>query len=124
VTTIETLFFIILFVILFFGAVELGRAIALKHSLDVGVYRAARYLSIDPDDWAGAEAMIRAEVADNVLGGSYSTSVVVTMDMPDSSFGSVFTVRAELPYQALVPLVPLAPRTLASEHAQSIERYP
>ena len=67
---IETLFFLLIFLVSFFGAVELGQGIAVKQSLDLGVYRAARYLSLAPEDWDTATAIVREEVGRSVLGGN------------------------------------------------------
>jgi Flp pilus assembly protein TadG len=121
---IETLFFLLIFLVSFFGAVELGQGIAVKQSLDLGVYRAARYLSLAPEDWDTATAIVREEVGRSVLGGN-PQAVTVTIEMPDTSFSTPFSVRAEYPFQATVPLVPgLSGRTLVSEHGMRIERYP
>ena len=121
---VESLFFLMLFLVAFFAAVELGQGIALKHALDLGVYRAARYLSLVPEDWSTAEAIVREEVGRAVLGGD-PQAVSVTVDMPGTSFSTPFSVRAEYPFQADVPLVPgLSGRTLVAEHGLRIERYP
>jgi len=104
--------------------VELARAVSLKHSLDVGVYRAVRYLSIVPSDQATATQMIRDEVNNNVLGGNYGSQVNVTINMPSQAFGTVFTVQATLNYQAVVPFTPLGARNLTISHSQAIEKYP
>jgi hypothetical protein len=122
--TIETLFFLLVFIVGFFGAVELGRGIAIKQALDHGVYRAARYLSLVPDDQATAVAMVREEVSRAILGGDPSL-IRITIDMPSTSFSTPFTVRAEYPFQATVPLVPgLSGRTLVAEHGMRVEKYP
>lgn len=90
----------------------------------VGVYRAARYLSLAPEDWATAESLVREEVAAAILGGD-PQAVQVAVDMPGTSFATPFTVRAEYPFQAAVPLVPgLSGRTLVAEHSMTVERYP
>ncbi len=122
--SIELLFFAAFFALLFFGAVELAREVALKHSLDVGTYRAARYLSLTPDDMTTARQMVQSEVSSNVLGSNYGSSVQVSVDMPDQSFQSIFTVTASLNYQPVIPFMVFAPKTLQASHSQSIERYP
>ncbi len=122
--TLEATFFLVLFVLAFFGAVELGRALSIKHSMDVGVYRAARYLSIDPSDMSAAERMIRDEIDNNVLGGAYGDLARVTVEMPSTYFGATFTVRAEVDYQATIPFLPLPLRTIVAVHSQNIERFP
>lgn len=120
----ETTVFLAFFVLLFFSAVELGRALALKHSMDIGVYRAARYLSLDPSDKATAIGMIREEVQNNILGGSYADSLMVIVDMPSEEFGATFRVLAILPYEPLIPFLRIAPLNLSSEHSQMVERFP
>ena len=122
--SIETTFFIVIAVFLFFGAVELGRAISLKHSMDVSCYRAARYLSLSPADTVTAEQMIRDEVNANILGGSYGDQVVVTIDMPGTAFQAPFTVTAFLDYQPFVPFLPLPQVTLQTQHSNVVEAYP
>jgi len=122
--SIETTFFIIISVLLFFGAVELGRALSLKHSMDVGCYRAARYLSLNPGDVATAVQMIRDEVDGNVLGGNYGDQVVVVIDMPSTTFQTPFTVSASLDYQPLVPFMDLSLVTLRVQHGNVVEAYP
>ncbi len=122
--SVEMLFFAAFFALLFFGAVELAREVALKHSLDVGTYRAARYLSLVPEDVATAKQMIQSEVASNVLGSGYGNSVQMNVNMPDRTFQSSFTVTASLNYQPVIPFMVFAPKTLQASHSQSIERYP
>ncbi len=122
--TLEATFFLVLFVLSFFAAVELGRALSIKHSMDVGIYRAARYLSIDPSDQSTAERMIRDEIDNNLLGGGYGDLARVTVEMPSTSFGATFTVRAEVDYQATVPFLPLPLRTIVAVHSQNIEKFP
>src|SRR5574340_176670 len=68
--SIEMVFFLLIFVVAFFGAVEMAREISVKHALDVGTYRAARYLSIVPTDQTTARKMIQTELDSNVLGGA------------------------------------------------------
>jgi len=120
--SVEMVFFLLIFVVAFFGAVEMAREISVKHALDVGTYRAARYLSIVPSDQVTARNMIQIELDRNVLGGA--GSVQMTVDMPSQSFQTVFSVTAEVPYQPVIPLMIFAPKTLRVVHSQSIEAYP
>ncbi len=120
--SIEMVFFLLIFVVAFFGAVEMAREVSVKHALDVGTYRAARYLSIVPSDQTTARNMIQTELNSNVLGGA--GSVVMNVDMPSQSFQTVFSVTAEVPYQPVIPLMIFAPKTLRVIHSQSIEAYP
>ncbi len=120
--SIEMLFFVLIFVVAFFGAVEMAREISVKHALDVGTYRATRYLSIVPFDQTTAIQMIQDELDANVLGGA--GSVQVTVDMPGQWFQAIFSVTAQVNYQPVVPLMIFAPKTLSVTHSQSIEAYP
>ena len=115
-------FFLLIFVVAFFGATEMAREVSVKHALDVGTYRAARYLSIVPNDQLTARNMIQKELDSNVLGGA--GSVAMTVDMPSQSFQTVFNVTADVPYQPVIPLMIFAPKTLRVIHSQSIEAYP
>jgi len=120
--SVEMVFFLLIFVVAFFGAVEMAREVSVKHALDVGTYRAARYLSIVPNDQATARNMIQSELNANVLGRA--GSVVMTVDMPSQSFQTVFSVTAQVAYQPVIPLMVFAPKTLQVIHSQSIEAYP
>lgn len=120
--SIEMLFFVLIFVVAFFGAVEMAREISVKHALDAGTYRATRYLSIVPFDQATAIQMIQDELDANVLGGA--GNVQVTVDMPGEWFQAIFSVAAQVNYQPVVPLMVFAPKTLTVTHSQSIEAYP
>ncbi len=120
--SIEMLFFLLMFVVAFFGAIEMAREVSVKHALDVGTYRAARYLSIVPNDQTTAQNMIQSEIDHNVLGGA--GSVQMNVDMPGQSFQTVFSVTATVLYQPVIPLMIFAPKTLRVIHSQSIEAYP
>jgi len=123
--SIETVFFIIIFAVAFFGGVELARGVALRHALDAGTWEATRYLSIHPGDWSGADNIIRQAVSRSPLGSGYASQVSVTVNMPSSAFGEPFSVTADVPFQATLPLVGgLTQRTLTSEHTLRIEAYP
>ena len=120
--SVEMVFFLLIFVVAFFGAIEMAREVSVKHALDVGTYRAARYLSIVPNDQATARNMIQNELNANVLGGA--GSVVMNVDMPSQTFQTVFNVTAQVAYQPVIPLMVFAPKTLQVIHSQSIEAYP
>lgn len=120
--SVEMVFFLLIFVVAFFGAIEMAREVSVKHALDVGTYRAARYLSLVPNDPATARNMIQTELDANVLGGA--GSVQMTVDMPSQSFQTIFSVTAQVPYHPVVPLMIFAPKTLSVTHSQSVEAYP
>ncbi len=120
--SVEMVFFLLIFALTFFGAVEMAREISVKHALDVGTYRAARYLSLVPSDSATARTMIQKELDANVLGGA--GSLQMSVDMPSLSFQAVFSVTAQVTYQPTVPFIIFAPKVLSVTHSQSIEKYP
>jgi Flp pilus assembly protein TadG len=119
---VEMVFFLLIFVVAFFGAMEMAREVSVKHALDVGTYRAARYLSIVPGDQTTARSMIQTELDSNVLGSG--GRVQITVDMPSQRFQTVFSVTAVVVYQPMIPLMVFAPKTLWVVHSQSIEAYP
>lgn len=123
--TIEAVFIIIIVTMLLFGGIEFARAYSIKHSLDAGVYRAARYLSLHPDDLTTATRIVRRQVELN-LGGGVAGQVNVTVDMPSTAFGSEFTVSASVPWSPITPIPYLIVqgKTLHAAHTQIIERYP
>ncbi len=118
----EMVFFLLIFALTFFGAVEMAREISVKHALDVGTYRAARYLSLVPTDSATARTMIQKELDANVLGGA--GSLQMSVDMPSQGFQAIFSVTAQVTYQPTVPFIIFAPKALSVTHSQSIEKYP
>lgn len=120
--SIEMVFFLLIFIVAFFGAMELAREVSVKHALDIGTYRAARYLSLVPSDQMTAHNLIQIELDHNVLGGA--GNVQMTVEMPNQSFQTVFSVTAQVPYQPVIPLMVFAPKTLRVIHVQSIEAYP
>lgn len=120
--SVEMVFFLLIFVVAFFGAIEMAREVSVKHALDVGTYRAARYLSLVPSDQTTARNMIQSELNANVLGGA--GSVVMSVNMPSQTFQTVFSVTAQVAYQPVIPLMLFAPETLQVIHSQSIEAYP
>jgi Flp pilus assembly protein TadG len=134
--TVELLFVVLILALLFFGAVELGQGVGLKHQLDVGTEKAARQLSINPSDYAAAERTIRAEVDGNFLGGGYGSRVAVSLcdaqtlafitpaDLAAAPFGYRFLVVARLDWQPFVPFMSLDGRTLTSVHQGIVERFP
>lgn len=123
--SVETLFFIIIFAVAFFGAVALARGVALRHALDAGTWEATRYLSIHPGDWSAADTIIRQAVGRSPLGSGYASQVNIAIDMPSSSFGEPFSVTASVPFQTTIPLVGgLTQRTIQTEHTLRIEAYP
>lgn len=122
---IEMIFAVALFMLLVFGALELARAAALKHAIGVGAWQGSRYLSLNPWDEATAEALARQEIAGSIMGGDPAQAVIsLSFSDPGRGFGTAVSVRVEMPYQALVPLMNLAPRALYAESILLVEAWP
>ena len=132
--TVELLLILFVFVVLLFGAFELGKGIALKHALDVATEKAARLLSIDPTDFGSADALIRAEVNGSLLGGGYGSLVTIGLydadtqgpitpdDVATAPFSYRFLVQASVPFAADVPFLDLTGRTITAAHYGIVDR--
>jgi hypothetical protein len=125
IISIEYIFIAAMSIVLVFGALELSRAAMLKHALGVGAWTAARHLSLDPWDETGAENLARQAIAGSIMGGNPGAAAVTFIFSNGArSFGSEVTVRVEMGYQALVPFMNLAPRTMAGESVILVEAWP
>jgi len=125
IVSIEQVFATFLFLLLVFGGLEFARAAALKHALGVGAWTAARHLSLNPWDEGVAESLARQAIAGNIMGGDPSAAMVTcTFSDPGRAFGTTVTVRVTMNYQALVPLLNLAPRTMVGESVLLVEAWP
>lgn len=125
IVAIEQLFAAALFLLLLFGGLEFARAATLKHALGVGAWTAVRHLSLNPWDESTAEDLARQAVAGSIMGGDPAAArVTFTSSDPGRAFGATITARVEMDYQALVPLMNLAPRTLAGESVILVEAWP
>lgn len=125
IVAVEQVFAAALFLLLVFGGLEFARAAALKHALGVGAWTAARHLSLDPWNEATAEDLARQAIGGSIMGGDPADArVIFSSTDPLRAFGTPVTVRVEMDYQALVPLLNLAPRTLAGESTVLVEAWP
>lgn len=123
--TIEFIFMTLLFVLLVFGGLEFARAAGIKHALGVGSWQAARYLSLSPWDEAGADTLARQSIQNSIFGGNPAPAVITfSFADPGRHFGSEIAVHIEMPYQAMVPFMNLAPRMLSGESAVLVEAWP
>ncbi|MBU0492816.1 MAG: pilus assembly protein [Chloroflexi bacterium] len=127
-TAVEALVVLIILSMLTYAALELGRAYVQRQALDAGCLRAARYLSVYPDDPAQATQLVQDEV--NGLFPPVNPGDVTVHTIPADTgslaFLDEFTVFAELPWAPLTPLPYLAvgSRTIQVQHTRSVERYP
>ena len=125
IVAIEYILVAAISIVLIFGALELARGAMLKHALGVGAWTAARHLSLQPWDETTAENLARQAIAGSIMGGNPATATVTFIFGSGArSFGSAVTVRVEMGYQALVPFLSLAPRTMAGESVVLVEAWP
>ncbi|MBU1748958.1 MAG: pilus assembly protein [Chloroflexi bacterium] len=127
-TAVEALVVLIILSMLTYAALELGRAYVQRQALDAGCLRAARYLSVYPDDPATAAQLVRDEV-NGLFPPVDPGAVTVYTDPADPgslAFLDEFTVYTELPWSPLTPLpyLVVAPRTIQVQHRRVVERYP
>ncbi len=136
--TVEMLLVVLLLTLLSLGTLEIARGYAVKQAMDVGVAKAARGLSIDSSQWSWADTTIRNEVAGNVLGGGYGASLLVEIrdrsgnplspgqlnDPAVMPYGSVFWLRASVPFLAHAPFLGLPARQIEVWHSGVIQRWP
>jgi len=132
--SVELVLILFIVLILVFGAFSLGQGVAVKHALDVATEKAARLLSIAPDDFAAADLLIRREVDASVLGGGYGSQVGISLaeadtgapitagDLSNAAFGYRFRVLTEVPFRADVPFLALAARTITTAHYGIVDR--
>jgi Flp pilus assembly protein TadG len=125
IAAIEYIFIVAVSIVLIFGALELARAAMLKHALGIGAWTAARHLSLNPWDETTAENLARQAIAGSIMGGNPGAATVTFIFASGArSFGSEIAVRVEMGYQALVPLMNLAPRTMVGESVILVEAWP
>lgn len=134
--TVETLFVVLVLMLLLFGAIELAQGVFVKHALDVATEKAARVLSINPADYSYAEGLIRSEVNGSVLGNGYGDRAVIRLrdagtwteispaDLDAAGFGYRFAVEAEVSWQPAIPFLSNPARVLRAMHFGIVERFP
>jgi len=136
-----------LFILLIFGIVEVWKVMAVRQSLHLGVYKAARWLSwqgpaylpqsgygfydVSAEVWESrvtgpAETIVRQELDhSHLLPAGYALHVQVFIE-PDrrnsvQDLGWLFTVRAELVANGLVPFLSSGPLTLTEQQVSFID---
>ena len=136
--SVEMLLVVLILTVASLGAFEIARGYAVKQSMDVGVAKAVRGLSIDPSQWAWADNTVRNEVGGNVLGGGYGSSLAIEIhdrwgnvitpsqlnDPAVMPYGSVFWVRAYVTFLPHAPFLNLSARQIQVWHTGVIQRWP
>ncbi len=136
--TVEMLLVVLILTLISLSTFEIARGYAIKQSMDVGVAKAVRGLSVDSSQWAWADSTIRNEVSGNVLGGGYGASLSLEIrdrwgnaitpaqlnDPATMPYGSVFWIRASVPYLPHARFLNLASRQIEIWHSGVIQRWP
>lgn len=132
--SVELVLVLTILLIVLFGAFSLAQGVAVKHALDIATEKAARLLSIAPQDYYTAETLVRQEVEASWLGSGHgalvtlalfeaTTGAPVTSDeLSKAPFGFQFRLEAAVPFQADIPLLTLSGRTLTVAHWGLVER--
>jgi hypothetical protein len=118
---LQALFILPIFIMIVVGGYEIWKVHSVKESLRSGTYQATRYLSINANtsDWYGAARndFIVPELLNNGLVGSEVASQVRVIAFPPPlACGETFTVRAEVPWQAVIPFVALDELVIAAQY--------
>ena len=128
---LEMLVILLLLVPLVLGGFSLARGYSARHALENATAVAARQIALQPDDWPAALADVQTSVDTSLLGSAgASVSCAVrdawgsAVDPGTLAFGSKFSVTCSVPFEAQIPFVPTAPRTLQTIHYEVMERYP
>lgn len=139
VTTIAYMLILPIFIVLVFGILEIWKVMAVKQSLYLGAYKAARVLSWEGrsypsgDVWQWearaterAKGIIHEELGRNALvPQGYTLNVSVSVEAgrrgSTASLGWLFTVRAELTSPGLISLLGSGGLTLVERQVSFIE---
>ena len=135
--TLEFLLILIVFVMLFFGAVELTRGVAIYSALNSSVGVATRAISLDPSQWSWATQVVDDGITNNIMGqGSASDSTLTAYDSAGASltsaqldalgFGDTFRLEGVVTYTPWLPMVSGNGQeiTVRVSHWGIVERYP
>jgi hypothetical protein len=110
-----------IFLLIVLGGYEVWKAYSARESLRSGTYQAARYLSINPDTgaWQGTirDDFVVPELANNgLVGEEIAQQVRIDAPRPELECGATFTIRAELPWRAVVPFVEREDWMIVAQH--------
>jgi hypothetical protein len=126
VTLVTYVLVLPLFLLLVLGAYEVWRLLAVKESLYLGTYRAARYLAQNPGDVDGAEAWLRWELDRSFAGNSAGLQPLDRTGLTDLRCGDPFTIRAvlDVPWIVDIPYLPLQNIHFVEQHSGRVECAP
>jgi len=126
---IQTMLILPIFLLIVLGGYEIWRVHSVKESLRSGTYQATRYLSINPNtsDWHGTARndFIVPELLNNGLVGSEIASQVRVITYPPPlECGETFSVRAEVPWQAVIPFAAPQDLVIAAQYEGEVACAP
>ena len=130
-SAIDTLVIMLLLVPVLLGALSLAQGYSARHALENGTAVAARQIALNPVDWVTALANVQTTVDHSLLGSAGNTVTCTVLDEWGGAvdptflpFGGPFSVTCSVPFQAQIPFVSTASRTLTAIHYEIMERYP
>lgn len=127
---IEMLVVLLLCVPLILGALSLAQGFGARQALAQGTAVAARRIALNPGEAATALAAVQTAVEGALLGSTGTVRCEVRdgasiLVHPNAlAFGAPFSVRCQVPFQAQIPFIATAPRTLTIVQHEVMERYP
>jgi Flp pilus assembly protein TadG len=129
--TLELLITLLLLLPILFGGLSLAQGYSACHALENGTAVAARQIALNPNAWMTALMDVQTAVDGSLLGGTGS-NVTCNIHAEDGNaadpstlaFGERFSVTCSVPFEAQIPFVSTAPRTLQTIHYEVMERYP
>jgi hypothetical protein len=127
---IEMLVVLLLCVPLILGALSLAQGFGVRQALAQGTAVAARRIALNPGEAGTALAAVQIAVDGALLGGTGTVNCEVrnaagiAVDPHMLAFGTPFSVRCQAPFQAQIPFIATAPRTLTVVQHEVMERYP
>ena len=112
------------FLILVFLLVELGNVLYKHNSLSYAVQEATRFAIVHGStaDQPATEDDIEAELNDRLVGIDPGDVAVEMTFTPDNSPGGIVAVQATLPYDPVVPFVPIGTFDISTTTQMTIPR--
>ncbi len=130
-SAIDTLAIMLLLIPVLLGALSLAQGYSARHALENSTAVAARQIALNPGNWDTALANVQTAVDHSLLGSAGNTVTCTVLDEWGGAvdptflpFASSFSVTCSVSFQAQIPFVNTAPRTLSAIHYEVMERYP
>lgn len=112
------------FLVLIFLLVELGGVLYVHNSLSYAVQEATRYAIVrgGTADNPATKADIETELKSRLVGIEPDDVAVQVTFTPDNSPGSTVAVQATLPYEPVVPFIPIGILNISTKTQMTIPR--